>query len=109
MIEICNLKTQKPKEPFDVKVDRSTILGNPFVMHDESERQRVCDDFEIYFKDKVSAIGQNAIKQEVERLIAIYTKYGRLRLFCWCHPRNCHARTIKLYILERIQHANTQQ
>ena len=41
MIEICNLRKQKPIEPYDVKVDRSSILGNPFVMRSEMERDSV--------------------------------------------------------------------
>jgi hypothetical protein len=42
MIEICNLRTTKPMYEFDVRVDRSNkILGNKFVMRDESEREFV--------------------------------------------------------------------
>jgi hypothetical protein len=34
-------------------VDRKTVLGNPFRMYQESERDGVCDQFEIYFEDKL--------------------------------------------------------
>jgi hypothetical protein len=52
MIEICNLRKQKPIEPYDVKVDRTSILGNPFYMKDESQRSVVCDKYEEYFNQK---------------------------------------------------------
>jgi hypothetical protein len=36
-----------------------------------------------------------ATVNELKRLIDIYKKHGRLRLFCWCAPKKCHAETIK--------------
>ena len=37
-IEICNLRNKKPKYLYDVIVDRSSPLGNPFVMETEEFR-----------------------------------------------------------------------
>lgn len=98
-IEICNLRKQKPTQPYDVRVDRQSVLGNPFFMKDESQRDSVCDKYKIYFieqmKDKTSAF-----YKEVQRLIQIYKQYDKLKLFCWCFPHRCHAETIRDYILE---------
>lgn len=35
MIEICNLRKEKPKYSYDIKVDMSSVLGNPFEMRSE--------------------------------------------------------------------------
>lgn len=93
MIEIKNLRDEKPHESWDFKVDRTTKLGNPFKMIGESEmeRNRVCDFYETNFEKNVSMA-------DLEHLILAYKKYGKLRLFCWCTPKRCHAETIKRYI-----------
>ena len=93
MIEICNLRNEKPTHPYDIRVDRQSVLGNPFIMRKESERDKVCDEYEEYFyrrlKDCVT----------MKKVIDCYKEYGKLRLFCWCAPKRCHAETIRDYIL----------
>ena len=99
MIEICNLRKVRPMYEFDVRVDRSNkILGNMFVMKDESERDLVCKQYEIWLYERVG-LQDVAIINELIRLAAIYEKHGRLRLFCWCAPKKCHAETIRELIL----------
>jgi hypothetical protein len=98
MIEICNLRKQKPTQLYDIKVDRSSILGNPFPMRNELERNSVCDKYELHFNCRVNEYGDTFFKREIKRIITIYQTYGKLRLFCWCSPKRCHAETIKKYI-----------
>lgn len=96
MIEICNLRRQKPTEPYDLRVDRSSVLGNPFHMKNESksERDRVCDEYEEYFHRRLRDCAT------MKRIVNYYKERGRLRLFCWCSPKRCHAETIRDYILK---------
>lgn len=94
MIEICNLRKEKPTHPYDIRVDRQSVLGNPFYMRDESERDKVCDEYEEYFYRRLKDCAT------MQRVIDCYKEYGKLRLFCWCSPKRCHAETIKDYILE---------
>jgi len=100
MIEIKNLKYDQPSEPFDVKVDRTSPLGNPFAMTSEKERTNVCEKFEDFFEDliqdKETFIEEN---KSLEKLKNLYNEHKHLRLFCWCAPKKCHAETIKKYIL----------
>ena len=98
-IEICNLRFNKCVEPYDVKVDRSSILGNPFFMSDETKRDEVCDKYEKYFDKRFGS--DNAFRREVYRLISIYNRYGKLRLFCWCYPKRCHSAYIR-QVIENI-------
>jgi hypothetical protein len=39
---------------------------------------------------------------ELRTLYKIYKQYGKLRLFCWCYPRRCHAETIKKFLEKYI-------
>jgi len=100
MITIKNTWKQKPEEPWQVRVDRNTPLGNPYYMENESKRDYVCDMYEEYFK---TALRDNpAFTAELDRLAGIYGKYGKLDLFCWCAPKRCHAETIKAYLEQKV-------
>jgi hypothetical protein len=106
MITIKNLRNEKPSEEWDVKVDRSSVLGNPFSMnHDERKRDTVCDLYQTYFDETLRLCPieiQDCAKFTVElaRLLNLYRVHGCLNLFCWCAPKRCHAETIRDYILE---------
>ena len=94
-IEIMNLRNTKPSQPYDVKVDRSSVLGNPFPMSNESQRNAVCDRYAKYASEQIK---NGAYLKEMSRLYYLYKQYGKLRLFCWCAPKRCHAETIKAYL-----------
>ena len=100
-VTIKNLRFSKPEHEWQVKVDRSSVLGNPFYMANESKRDDVCDRYEAYFKSVIQNT-ESAFYKELERLYTILKKHGKLELFCWCAPRRCHAQTIKKYIEEHV-------
>lgn len=101
-IQIMNMRKIKPSELFDVRVDRASVLGNPFLMHHnkiqtKSMRNDVCKQYAKWFATKMATL--NVESKEVTRLMDLYKEHGRLRLFCWCAPKRCHAETIRGYIL----------
>ena len=98
-IEICNLRKETVKYPYDVRVDRASILGNPYIMKNESQRDEVCDKYEAYFDMQMKS--NMRFRNTVIDLVNTYKQYGKLRLFCWCAPKRCHAEYIKQAI-ERI-------
>ena len=100
MPEIINLRKLMPLYQWDVRVDRSSILGNPFNMSKVSTRDVVCDKYRKYFAEVMLSDSNHAIafQKEMNRLLALYKKHGKLRLFCWCAPKRCHAETIKAWI-----------
>ena len=96
MIEICNLRYESIKFDYDVRVDRSNVLGNPFVMKNEWERDEVIEKYKEYFEEKIKK--DEKFLKELYRLRDLYKKYGKLRLFCWCFPKKCHAEVIKFFV-----------
>jgi len=102
MIQIKNLRTEQPQNPWDVRVDRANkILGNPFYMKAESERDVICEKYAEWFKAAVES--DVRVKAELDRLTDIYRTHGKLNLFCWCVPKRCHAEVICDYLQERIR------
>jgi hypothetical protein len=110
MIKIKNMRYSQPTTAvWDVVCDRSSVLGNPIPLGNEMRRNKVCNEYHTYFHecmDPDSVRGQTEkaklIRHEIAHLIALYTVYGKLNLYCWCKPRRCHVETIKSWIERAI-------
>lgn len=98
-ITIMNLRNNKPSHPFDYYIDRRSPVGNPFPMGNETQRDRVCDQYAEYFARQVRDITNTAFKAQLLHMQKAYKAYGELRLFCWCAPKRCHGETIRKWIL----------
>lgn len=95
MIRIVNLKNYVPQaDEILIRVDRKSIVGNPFFMKDESMRDTVCDKYEKYFK---TAINSEAFAAYINNIIE-QSKTKDIALGCWCYPKRCHAETILRYV-----------
>jgi len=104
-IQIMNLHNCKPSRYYDVVVDRTTELGNPYPMQSEEDRDEVCDKYQDRFDriiqlqiEKTPKRFHVGVYRELFNLANVYRLYGRVRLFCWCAPKRCHAGTIKKYL-----------
>ena len=97
-IDICvkNLRDETPKNPWDIRVDRTSALGNPYVMNTEEDRDVVID---RYFEWFYSSLSTTEVYYELLCLRMIYNKYEKLNLFCWCAPNRCHADIIREYLI----------
>lgn len=102
-----NLRYNKPTELYDFKVDRTSIVGNPFQISKETHlslamcRDTVCDKYDIYFPEAMK--NDPKFSNYIAHLIIRYKQFNKLRLFCWCAPKRCHAETIRNYILREVQ------
>lgn len=98
MIEIVNLRQLKDvKDGILIRVDRSSVLGNPFYMSNESMRDEVCDKYQQYFDKKVTEKTDDEFMNELRRIYKL-AKHSKVYLACWCAPKRCHAETIKAFI-----------
>ena len=104
MIYIMNLRNAKPKDlPNHIRVDRASIFGNPFFMKDESQREKVCKQYEVYFHDRRRDPEDRNFHIALDNLIALAKMYDDLYLYCWCAPKKCHAETIMHWINKEIK------
>jgi hypothetical protein len=102
MITIKNLRKEQPSEPWQIKVDRSSPLGNPFPMkdkYDDKERKEVCKKYSLWLEEKLK---QKDFKvcAEMNKLYNLLLKYNKLDLYCWCFPKQCHSESIKYNLLK---------
>jgi hypothetical protein len=97
MITVVN----KYKEPNHIYCGRGSALGNPFPMKNESERDKVCDKYEVYFKEQVQVLKNESMLKEL-RVIYKQALKGDVNLGCFCSPKRCHCETIKEFIEKQL-------
>lgn len=97
MLRVVNLRNYKKREgEILVKIDRSSPLGNPFVMKSENERRNVCLEYREYFLNNIKV--DVRMGREIQ-LIKDYIERGdKVALGCWCAPKECHGDFLKEYI-----------
>ena len=66
----------------DVRIDRGTCWGNPYVIGRDGSRAQVIEKYRRRLWARVRANRELAI----EKLSELHGK----RLGCWCAPRQCH-------------------
>ena len=96
-ITIHNLKNEKPTEPYDFYVDRRSPVGNPFEMQTEKDRDKVCDYYAKYMAQMLECESKDFCMY-IKSMMKMLKEYGKLRLFCWCSPKRCHAEELMEYI-----------
>lgn len=80
-----------------------SILGNPFPLSHESERDKVCDKYQEYFDDPKT---REMLKEALKEILKDAIKGQRVILGCFCSPKRCHCDTIANYlnvILQKLE------
>ncbi len=79
----------------DVYVGRPSKWGNPFKIHDPKDRKVVIQMYEDWVLGRVTKPGITPVGMIGRRpsftVDDIKRELKGKRLFCWCHPRACHA------------------
>ena len=84
----------KKRETSGEYIGRPSPLGNPFFMESEADRNRVCEKYETWLNEKISSRDQT-IMNELDQLLSLSLREEGVILLCWCHPKRCHAESIK--------------
>lgn len=115
----------------NIRVDRASVLGNPFELTKEEDRDRVCDAYEEWFQFNLSeSYKENhyidlsywtnkgfkiaakfkepscqQVTNEVNRHVDLLFEGKKIRYICWCKkPKvevRCHADSIKKEVLRK--------
>lgn len=87
----------------NIRIDRSTALGNPFVMYNQSdkERDRVCDSYELYLQAHANNPG--SMRDLLLHIFKEVKAGNHVNLQCHCAPKRCHGDNIKALILGAIK------
>lgn len=91
-------KNYKPEYGIDM-----SVLGNPYWMNGETQRNDVCDRYDKYLMKKLNDISgvQTKFIRAINKLVNDYKAGVNIRLGCFCAPKRCHCDSIKKLVLAR--------
>lgn len=101
-IEIVNLRRVASA---DFKCDRTSPLGNPFIIHDNVTRKIACEKYQKYFNRFIENNHKKPFSSRkiyLDKIIAT-ARVQDITLGCWCTPKQCHCETIRQYVEEQIK------
>lgn len=118
MIEVVNIKNGFGKSG-DVRCDRQTKWGNPFIMYETKDRNRVCDLYEDYLNEitipnnertviamlRIGGLSDYQIKLWMLKTggyLDISELFEAKRLGCWCSKQRCHCDYLKRVIESKV-------
>ena len=70
-----------------------SVLGNPFKMKHEGDRDRVVEAYRIWLESQLKLDGE--VKQEIRRIADLSRAGRQVNLVCWCAPKRCHGDIVK--------------
>ena len=75
-----------------VYVGRPSVLGNPFEMKSEADRERVIREYRGWLWERVQERGK--VFAELLRIKRL-AEQGDVHLICWCPPAKCHSEVVR--------------
>lgn len=130
LIKIVSMKDKLSTyiDYIEIRVDRASVLGNPFELTTEADRYKVCEAYKewLFFQinnpnnhtlslqpwidkgfkiaTKFKAPTSKEVKNEICRLLTLLKQGKKLVLLCWCKQKDkevrCHADSIKELLLK---------
>lgn len=74
-------------------IGRPSVLGNPFVLDKDGDRDEVVEKYRQWLWKKIRQKNRS-VCQELNRLKRL-SESGSVNLVCWCSPKSCHGDVIK--------------
>ena len=93
MIEVLNQRDEKVNRDFNgcfYHISRGkSILGNPFKIGVDGDRDEVIEKFRIMLWALIQD-QEDGVIETLNHIIELEKKYGNVGLLCWCKPKRCH-------------------
>lgn len=93
-IIVMNIKDPIPEGYFGIHIMRPNILGNPYFLSDERDRDKVIEQYRHYLWEHI----KNPTSPVTKALVRYADAANDIALICCCSPKACHGDVIKAAI-----------
>lgn len=93
-IIVMNIRDPIPQGYFGIPIMRPHVLGNPFFLSDENNREKVIAQYKQYLWDHM----QDSESHVTKALLHYAQTANDIALICCCSPKACHGDVIKAAI-----------
>jgi hypothetical protein len=99
-IIVINIKDPIPQSYWSIEVMRSNVLGNPYVLKDESQRDSCIEKYGQYLWNEM----QNPKSTVLKTLKRAAHTANNIAIVCDCAPKHCDGDVVKSAILWLRKH-----
>jgi hypothetical protein len=93
-IKVVNKKNLNPELGWvDFYIGRPSVLGNPFVLKNESKRDFVISEYRKWLWGEINK-PDSKVRNELFKLASRVKNKEKIRLVCFCNPLPCHGDVI---------------
>ncbi|QDP56472.1 MAG: hypothetical protein Tp152SUR00d2C52646391_68 [Prokaryotic dsDNA virus sp.] len=93
-LKVGRVRASHPRTSKVIRVDRTSVLGNPYKMYGEHMRDEVCDNYAVWLKERIKAKDE-VILGALEHIADLVYNGHDVIITCHCTPKRCHADEIK--------------
>lgn len=79
-------------------IGRPSLLGNPFVVGDDGDRDECVDKYAEWIKKEIHRKG-NRVYPAIVNIVEALTVQCYVELECFCAPKRCHGEVIREIVL----------
>ena len=83
----------------NIRIDRSTPLGNPYVMYRSAQRDSVCDSFDKFLEHELKEQNNEELLEYFEMIFNLVADGHVVNLQCHCSPLRCHGESIRNWLI----------
>lgn len=80
------------KNEVPIDISRTSILGNPFPLEKESDRNNVIELYRLYLHEQRR--GNTEVWKAIKEIARMARNGENIALVCWCSPKACHGDVI---------------
>ena len=101
-IQVVNLRHEEtwPENVPVYRIDRTTILGNPYFIGKDETREQVIEKYRLLLPQQYNLL--SFVKDRIDEMLE-KAKTHPILLACWCSPLPCHGDVIKDFLNDLVQ------
>ncbi len=96
-VRVVNMR--EPRGDHDYYIGRPSMLGNPFVIGKDGERESVICMYRSFLEGRLVGDVNGTIAEMIRKLVAEVREGHTVTLRCYCAPRPCHGDVIAEVVL----------
>jgi hypothetical protein len=100
--KVLKIRVARKGQAQGVYVGRPTLLGNPFRLENEVQRDQVVNQYATWLQHQIRR-GNPEVIRALEELYRTLKLRGNITLLCFCAPRRCHGEIIAEHLKRRAE------
>jgi len=87
----------------NIRIDRATALGNPYVLYRPEDREGVCESYKHFLDHELDKQENQPLLELFEHIFDLVCDGHVVNLQCHCTPLQCHGEVIRDKLIHYLE------